>query len=328
MNKQKYTIITECVPCGKNFIYQYFINNLKLFIKIIFNNKSYYGWQYGGHSAVTRSLIYGFKNCNINFNYNPRSLKELSSSVIVLSNFKALKQMINLKKLGYIKKIFAGPNIVDFSPDYNFLITSSEIDLIIVPSEWVRSIYIEDAPFVADKIFVWPAGVDVNYWSPENNNNKSILIYNKKFKKNSLTLKQYIEVLKKLSLKFEIITVDEDNSYTSAQYKHLLQNSKLMIAFSGSESQGIALAEAWSMNVPTLVQRQTHNILHGRKVFVSSAPYLCSSNGVFFNDFDDFKVKLQSCLLNYKKFSARNWVINNMSDEIISKKLYKKIITC
>jgi hypothetical protein len=153
MNKYKITVLTDPLPIGINFYY--------IFLKKIFNLiKNLVGrqkrlknskWNYGGHPAVTRSIISGFKKCKINFNYNPQRVGNLSDNVLVLAGVKTLKQAIYLKKNGYIKKIFAGPNIVTFSNDQNFLLSSPEIDIVIVPSEWVRSIYVKDLPCLKKK---------------------------------------------------------------------------------------------------------------------------------------------------------------------------------
>ena len=49
----------------------------------------------------------------------------------------------------------------------------------------------------------------------------------------------------------------------------------LAVFLSSSESQGIALAEAWSMNVPTFVWNPKPKELNGRYFpSVDSAPYL------------------------------------------------------
>jgi hypothetical protein len=329
MNKIKITVLTDPLLHGKNLLFgcgKYIIKSL---MNLLLEPKSfYYGFTYGGHSAVTRSLLTGFSNCKIDFNYNPKNIRNLSDTVLVLAGVRALKQAIYFKKKGYIKKIFAGPNIATFTKDENYLLGSPEIDLLIVPSEWVRSVYLEDIPSLKDKIFVWPAGVDINYWSPIKNNKNRILIYNKygNFKND---ISKYINYLQQSSLKFDIVENSKKKSYTSQKYKDLLQNARLVVGFTGgSESQGIAWAEAWAMNVPTLIQSKSSNIISGRNVLSSTAPYLCSYTGLFFNNFDDFINKLEVCMHENNKFFPRKWIIDNMSDEVVAQKLYKKILSC
>ena len=103
VNKYKITILTDPLPIGMNF---YFILLKKIFnlIKNLvsrqkrFKNFYYKKWSYGGHPAVTRSIITGFKKCKINFNYNPQEIGNLSDNVLVLAGIKTLKQAIYLKK--------------------------------------------------------------------------------------------------------------------------------------------------------------------------------------------------------------------------------------
>jgi glycosyltransferase involved in cell wall biosynthesis len=330
MNKFNVTILTDPLPIGSNLLYVFTKYIFRLLRNLILRPKQfYYGSNYGGHPAVTRSLVNGFKKCKINFNYNPIKLDDLSKNVIVLSGLRTLKQAIYLKKKGYIKKIFAGPNIVTFSYEHNFLLSASEIDVIIVPSKWVRSHYIKDLPSIKKKIFIWPAGVDISYWSPKSKKSKNqILIYDKTSSIDSSKLKSYIGFLKSLSLNYKILSNVKSHHYTSEQFRELLQSSILMIGLTNSESQGICWAEAWAMNIPTLLNFKSVNLIRGHRVFISTAPYLSSYTGLFFKDFGDFKKKLKKILNNPQHFTPRKWLSQNMSDEVIAKKIYKKILSC
>lgn len=57
-----------------------------------------YSSQYGGHSAVTRSLIEGLKKNRLPYSYNVRSENDLAENVLVLSGKETLKQAIDWKK--------------------------------------------------------------------------------------------------------------------------------------------------------------------------------------------------------------------------------------
>ena len=330
MNKSKISILTDPLPFKRNYIIQHSKNFFRFLRGNLFKNKLIRQKTiYRGHPAVTRSLINGFKKCKIEHNYNPKNINNLFDAVIVLAGVETLKQAIYLKKKGYIKNLFAGPNILNFGNEHNFLIGSSEVDLIIVPSEWVRSMMLEDLPSFNDKICVWPAGVDTDYWSPTKNIHKDrILIYDKGDESPS-RLDLYINFLQKFSFKVDIVRYNKKKSYTPEKFKNKLESAKLMIGFTGgSESQGIAWAEAWSMDVPTLIESKSSNIIHGRHVMTSTAPYLNASTGDFFDNFRDFRTKFNSSLNNSEKFKPRDWVINNMSDEVIAQNLYNKISQC
>ena len=101
-----------------------------------------------------------------------------------------------------------------------------------------------------------------------------------------------------------------------------------MIGFAMSESQGIAWAEAWSTNVPTLIWRNNEGRFGGKIYASSTAPYLCDINGLFFNDFEDFKLQFHKWEHSRDSFAPREWVLNNMSDEICASKLYSIVQSC
>ena len=104
-----------------------------------------------------------------------------------------------------------------------------------------------------------------------------------------------------------------------------LQKSKLLIGFSTGESQGIAWAEAWACDVPTLIIKNDFHIQKGKKYKTSTSPYLCDENGLFFDDLNDFSKKFKFAISNLEKFQPREWIINNMSDEYSSLLLYNFI---
>jgi hypothetical protein len=54
-----------------------------------------------------------------------------------------------------------------------------------------------------------------------------------------------------------------------------------MIYFSSTESQGIAMQEAWSYDVPTLVYSQPYYFIKNKRFNASSSPYLTKYCGFF-----------------------------------------------
>ena len=101
-----------------------------------------------------------------------------------------------------------------------------------------------------------------------------------------------------------------------------------MLGFVTAESQGIAWAEAWSTDVPTLILKNTSNVHQGRRYKCSTAPYLQSQNGLFFDDLEDFKIQFKYWETHREQFSPRAWTLENMSDEVCATMLYKKVTEC
>ncbi len=115
--------------------------------------------------------------------------------------------------------------------------------------------------------------------------------------------------------------------FEPAEYRDRLDRAALGVFLSTFETQGIALAEAWSMNVPTLVwdPRGDAEWLGRRFRSASSAPYLTPATGVAFGDIADLKPALDLALRSLDSFQPRDWVLENMTDAVCSKRLYELI---
>lgn len=285
---------------------------------------------YRGHFAVTRSLVKGFYLNKVNFNYNPLTINGLSKCIIVLSGIETLEQSIKLKKRGIVKRIIAGPNIVEFSSDAEGILASKEIDLVLTPSFWVSQLYFQDFVELKNKCFSWPAGVDPEFWSPNNcrsmkNENKYILIYSKT--KSPKTMELISKIHGFLKIEGFRVKILQYGFYNLDGYREVLCKCSLLIGFTnGSESQGIAWAEAWSMNVPTLVFQNNKQTYRGREFKCSTAPYLTNENGSFFSNYYNFKIKFLNWRNGSIKYDPRRWIDENMTDSVCALNLYKRIV--
>jgi len=273
-----------------------------------------------GHPGVTRSLLDGLKKLKVSFEHNPIFVKHTFDLCLVPCSPEVVLQAINLKRRGLIKKLLVGPNISVRSNEHNSLLARSEVDICLVPSDWVKRAYIEDEPSLKKRISVWYAGVDEKFWSPTKLNkpkdSKKILIY---CKTDNLALCNKIKILVARCgfIPIKIIY----GEYEKKAYRRLLSDCRFSIFLSPSESQGLALAESWSMNVPSLVLRAKRNIMISGKLYtdVSSAPYLNKNVGEFWNDINNLTILLKSD----RKYYPRRWILNNMTDEISINKLRK-----
>ncbi len=325
---KKITVLTDPIPNGRYFIKEYtkiIIRNLLGFIN--FKSKYYSHKKYRGHFAVTRSLIMGLEKNNFDFNYNPRKISSLSRTLIVLAGVRTLRQAIEFKRRGLVDRIYAGPNIVVFSSDENSLLADPDIDFVITPSNWVTDLYVSENASLMNKIFSWPAGVDVDFWKPLNNSKREqILIYEKQRKVSfgpDISIELFYNYLLELGYKVKIL---QYGKFTHLTFLSELIKSQLFLGFSyGTESQSIAWTEAWSVDVPTLIWQHKGFELSGRKLIYSTAPYLSLETGLFFDDFDDFKVKFKYWEQNNNMFNPRKWVLSNMSDSVCADLLINEI---
>lgn len=270
--------------------------------------------KFGGHPGVTRSIIEGLNKINVAVNYNPLLVAEVAPVVLVLADVDVLEEMIRLKRMGFIKKLLAGPNLMIRSMEHNAILACPEIDAIITPCEWVKIAYEQDLPALKGRIYCWYAGIDTYYWQPSVESvqkNKNMLIYHKS---TSEEFTQKVELLVRIYGWNPVrITYGQ---YTPEQYKNLLDQCTCAIFLSISESQGLALGEAWSMNVPTLVWNQKQLQAHGRTYEIaSSCPYLTDATGKDWKELHELAKLLSTLDNDLITFTPRSWVINNMSDQ-------------
>jgi hypothetical protein len=271
----------------------------------------------GGPEMVERNLILGLLELNQEYSLNNPQPKNV---VCVLSGVKTLKWAIEQKKLGKVQKIIAGPNMVVIPEQAEGILRHPFIDKVIVPSQWVKDVYAKLAPELEPKIYIWPAGVDL----PEVENiNKDIdfLVFNKLPKSNNLPV-QIREYLLKQNKKYKEITY---GTFRRSEYLNLLRRSKFLIYLSESESQGLAMFEAWAYNVTTLVWDRGY-MQFGQFTWTgnTSSPYLVKETGIFFKDFNDFKVQAVEAEVS-QSFTPRKYIEQNFTNKLAAEN-YLKIV--
>jgi hypothetical protein len=306
------TILTDPIPTSSQYHGERLKNKVRPLLRRVDGKLPLQKPRYGGHFAVTRSLIEGLQKANIPFVYNPQQVKDCTERVIVLAGLETLEQAITLRKKGVIKKLAAGPNIVTYPGDDPEMIGSPYIDRYIVNSEWTKTLYGEDMPMLEPKLVIWPAGVDEQAWKPAglSKNPRSMLFYAKRPER------KLLEDCRQIALEagFEVTTL-KYGSYTPAQYKSLLDQNSVMVHFVEQESQGISLCEAWSMDTPSIVWNPGFFFWQGHNVVSSSAPYLTKETGAFFRDKLQFKEVVKGLVSHSFQFSPRKWVLENQTDE-------------
>ena len=167
--RKKLTILTDPVGTWKT--------DIRLWMKYHVLHR-----KWGGHAAVTRSLIEGFKKIDFNdYNLNPYLESEIAERVHVLAGVKTLQYAIELKRRGKIKFLSAGSNVVVFSTDYDGIIASPEVDLYLQPSQWTCDCHIERMPSLTGRCVPWPAGVDISKLELKKCNGQKgrVLLYHK-----------------------------------------------------------------------------------------------------------------------------------------------------
>ncbi len=289
--------------------------------------KRYVRWwldKYRGPQAVTSSLLSGLKELNVSFKLNPKSdVINRGDIIYVNESAEALRFAIDLKKQRKINKIVAGP-VISILPELEGgIMLDPNIDLFLVPSNWTKDFWLSRAPQLVDKIAVWAAGVDVS--ANLNKNKDTVLVY---YKNGSKVLLDFvINYLKAKNIKYNIIYYGQ---YDKTNYYVELDNSTCMIYLSESESQGLALCEAWMHDVPTLVWNRGFWEYCDYRWFDGkiSAPYLTDECGMFFSGVEDFDVKWLEFNLKIKIYKSRDYALKNFTNRLSAKKFIDLIKIC
>lgn len=313
--ERSYTLLTEVPYTYKHFsdiLYRLFKKALKSLIYTITQNGRY--GDIGGPAAVQKSLIAGLMKLNVPFKLNPWAYK-ISGTVCVLRDEKALRWALERKKKGFITKIIAGPNIVVSPTDYDGIIKDSGINTVVVPSDWNKRWWMTFDQALEARAEVWAAGVED--FGAGRNPNGVCIVYSKN--PNEKLFHKIMEVLWNYKLP---IVVSEYGKFKQKEYFRLLKNARMLVYLSESESQGIALHEAWMADIPALVWNRGYFEHKGQRFTDLSigAPYLTEACGISFSGEEDFEQKLIEFNERYDSFKPRAYSLGHFTNEISARK--------
>ena len=283
---------------------------------------------YPGHYALVRSVVEGLRSIGADFTFNPRTFGELARVVYAPAN-EALRQAIELKRRRVVDYVVAGPVNALFADESGGILLAPEIDLVIVPSEWTVDFY-EGFPELVAKSRVCPCGVDAEVWKPARvpkARERRAVVY---WKSGDERFCEAVEaVVRRCGLEPLRIRSrhGEHGIFDPSDYREALDRSMAGVFLSTFETQGIALAEAWSMDVPTVVWDPRGDAEWRGRTFKSksSAPFLTPATGVTFRAIDDFEGALRGTLASLGAFQPRAWVLEHMTDAVCANQLYALI---
>ena len=268
----------------------------------------------GGHYGRTRSLICGLEQLGVRFAYAPHLAQITARAAIVLAGVEELKTAIAWRRRGGCDLLLAGPNIVELPHHQKGILLSPEIDRVVVASDKVREYYEHLAPQLAGRVCVWPAGVDEKYWHARGDKTErtTVLIYNKRMNQLASQLDTYLTAH---GFRCEVIQYGERRRerYRPYQFRSALNNAYACVMLTLNETQGLAAAEAWSMDVPTLAYRAPD------RENIQTLPYLNSAVGAYWSSTDQLVQLLHN--VHTANFRPRDWLLTNMTDAVCAAKL-------
>lgn len=260
-----------------------------------------------------------YKNIEIHHIYSSNDLDNIDLSIYdcIFSS----SEPIDVSKYPNTKFLF-GPHFSVFPNDKLNLIKSSH-SVYNSLSDWVINLW-NKYPICNDLRLVGvPFGVDTEKFienKPIKNRDK-VILYFKNRDPNDLQLVK--SILDKKNIDFHLVSCNA--KYHETDYINYLQNSKYAIWLGCHESQGFALQEALSCNVPLLVWSvKTMDQEYGMNYNTDNCttiPYWDERCGEYFYSFEDFEDSLDKLLNNLNNYKPREFILENLSMEVCEKKL-------
>ncbi|MAJ97586.1 MAG: hypothetical protein CMI56_03155 [Parcubacteria group bacterium] len=265
--------------------------------------------KYSGPTAVRDSVLRGLNIHTIEHELNP--LLAHGDTLLVLSGVNALRKAIRFKESGNAVKLIAGPNIVTTPNDAQKIMCNDAIDILLVPSEWVANFWKHEAPEIAHKIHTWAAGVPKANASTRNG---LPIVYNK-----MLDTSLLVEVKKVFSQNEIDYTLFTYGTFKHSEYLKALRDAPFVVYLSQSESQGLALQEAWTHDVPTLINRSTTWRSNGFswEAHQINCPYLTPELGVTFGDAEEILKRIE----HITSLHPKHYCDEYLSDSVSTQKL-------
>jgi len=234
---------------------------------------------------------------------------------------------IDIKKYENINKIWIfGPHFSVF-PNFKFdLINYKQNNLFyILPSEWCVNIYKKYKEYKLNinlKILNFAVNIKKFNEIKTIENRINILIYFKHRKKEELNF--VINFLKNNNLN-NFRFFDYYQKYNENDFLNYLHNTKFGIIIDAHESQGFAIQEILSCNIPLLVWNI--NLLSQEEgsnydnYYATSIPYWDNRCGEYFYNINEFEEKYKLFINNLEKYKPREFILDTLSPKKCAERL-------
>ena len=222
----------------------------------------------------------------------------------------------------YKAKFIVGPHVDVIPNEKNVQLMSNPNTILIQPSEWAANHYKHNNLCNNLKIKVLPFGVETEKFTeikPINERQKVFIYYKTREPKEIGFIKNF---LNNKNIEYRIFNYD--TKYNENDYLNYLHDSIYGIWIGRHESQGFALEEALSCNVPLFVwdvksMNQEYNSTYS-DIPATTIPYWDERCGEYFYNIDEIEDKFNSFLNKLNTYKPREYVLENLSMEICEKK--------
>lgn len=274
----------------------------------------WYSESYWGHTKtcsgpqkVVQNLIEALEECNIEYSINQ---DKYEYNYLIQYNSEAHSKHEKLEH----DTCVIGPQIWPFDEYGSFLKDNPQYyKKLIVPGESVYQSFI-DQGYQKDKIVKWPVGIkDINI---ERSGDVKFLVYFKRRSQDDLDT--VISYLDENNYSYKILRY---GSYSQEEFYQSLKECSHGIIIDGPESQGIAIQEMMSSNMPLLVwdNEEWEEMPGLMNPVPTSVNYWSSECGEKFYNEEDFATAFHKLINN--DYSPKEYVKKELSYEVCVKKL-------
>jgi hypothetical protein len=260
-----------------------------------------------------RAALYAYKSIHITPFYWPDELSKFN-----LSEYDAVYSPtypIDVSKYPNTRFIF-GPHFSVF-PEQNLQWIKGPNTTYIQPGKWAADVW-KVSPLCRDmQIKPVPYGVDTNQFTETISQEKRTQVFVYYKTRNPDDLQFITDKLREFGIAFTLFSYD--NRYNEAEYIQCLHNAKYGIWVGRHESQGFALEEALSCNVPLLVwDVLSMNQEYGPNyddIPATVVPYWDSRCGEIFYKREHFDYTYRLFMSKLHQFKPREYVLSKLTIE-------------
>jgi hypothetical protein len=275
------------------------------------------------HEKNNNALM-NYKNVDYHIIQNPNILDRIDLSQFNCVYSPAIP--INVSKYPNTKFLF-GPHFSVFPEKIQMNIILGKNVIYTQPSDWARDVWRDSHLCNNIRIETLPFGVDTNRFNqilPSEQRNL-VFVYYKSRKPEEF--EKIMDFLSHFNVK--IVVFNYLIKYSEEDYLKCLHNAKFGVWIGRHESQGFALEEALSCNVPLLVWNvKSMNQEYGynyQDIPATCIPYWDNRCGEFFYSIDELPCVYDKFMNNLVNYKPREYILENISIEKCENKFIELI---
>lgn len=227
------------------------------------------------------------------------------------------------------KKFIFGPHFSIFpNGKLNSINNIHKNSIYIQPSEWCVNKWIAKGVLNYLPITSFPFPVEINRFCPSENKIKDkVFVYFKRRQTEELDF--IIDFLNKHNISYNLFNYK--TGYNENNYLNYLQQSKYGIILGAHESQGFAIEEALSCNVPLLVWNTKYMSQEKGSGYpnipCNTISYWDERCGEYFYEAHEFENTFNKFINNIDTYKPREYILDNLSPKKCSER-FNKLINC